>query len=102
MSTEISLFSLVDEITYTKASEATDAATQSAILGPFFRHDHPIRENGATITFDTPKDGEVAYMFGRVVDATTNKPLANATIDVWQASTNGQNLPLEIFEKSQD
>lgn len=28
-------------------------------------------------------------MYGRVIDAVTKKPLANATIDVWQASTNG-------------
>lgn len=65
-------------------------ATQSAILGPFFRHDHPVREKGATISFDTPKDAQVVYMHGRVVDATTRKPLANATIDVWEASTNGK------------
>jgi catechol 1,2-dioxygenase len=80
---------LVDEITYKKASEASDLATQSAILGPFFRHDAPHRENGDTITFDTPEDGEVVLMHGTVRCATTNKPLANASVDVWQASTNG-------------
>ncbi|KIV91918.1 hypothetical protein PV10_06409 [Exophiala mesophila] len=85
----VGLESLVDEITYKKASEASDLATQSAILGPFFRHDHPIREKGATISFNTPKDAEVVYMYGQVVDAKTKKPLANATIDVWEASTNG-------------
>lgn len=79
----------MDEITYKKASEATDVATQSAILGPFFRHDHPIREKGATISFNTPKDATVVYMYGKVMDAKTKKPLANATIDVWEASTNG-------------
>jgi len=85
----VGLESLVDEITYKKASEATTVATQSAILGPFFRHDHPIREKGATISFDTPKDAEVVYMHGQVLDATTQKPLVNASIDVWEASTNG-------------
>jgi len=85
----IGLESLVDEITYKKATEAHDETTQSAILGPFFRHDHPIREKGATITFDTPEDGEVVYMHGIVTDAKTKKPLANAEVDVWQASTNG-------------
>jgi len=80
---------LVDEITYKKAAEAADYATQSAILGPFFRHDHPVREKGATITFDTPKDAQVTYMHGVVTDAVSKKPLPNATIDVWQASTNG-------------
>lgn len=92
----IGLESLVDEITYKKASEATGAATQSAILGPFFRTDHPLRENGGTITFDTPEDAEVAFMHGTVMDATTKKPLAGVMIDVWQASTNG------LYEQQDD
>jgi catechol 1,2-dioxygenase len=49
----------VDEITYVKAAAAADVATQSAILGPFFREDHPVRKNGDHISFDTPKDAEV-------------------------------------------
>jgi len=85
----LGLESLVDEITYKKAAEAADYATQSAILGPFFRHDHPIREKGSTITFDTPEDAQVTYMHGVVTDAVSKKPLPKATIDVWQASTNG-------------
>jgi len=81
---------LVDEITYKKASEATDAATQSAILGPFFLKDVPTREKGSSISTNTPADAEVVYMHGRVVDAGTQQPLANATVQVWQASTNGK------------
>lgn len=80
----------MDEITYKKASEATDLATQSAILGPFFRTDHPIRQKGDTISFNTPDDAQVVYMYGQVLDAKTKKPLANASIDVWEASTNGE------------
>lgn len=90
------MFRLVDEITYKKASEAAGAATQSAILGPFFRTDHPLRENGSTITFDTPEDAEVAFMHGTVMDATTKKPLAGVMVDVWQASTNG------LYEQQDD
>lgn len=85
----VGLESLVDEITYKKAAEASNFATQSAILGPFFRHDHPLREKGSTISFNTPADADVTYLYGQVVDAVTKKPLPNATIDVWQASTNG-------------
>ncbi|RVX72279.1 hypothetical protein B0A52_04483 [Exophiala mesophila] len=85
----VGLESLVDEITYKKASEAANLATQSAILGPFFRHDHPIREKGDSISFNTPSDGVPVYMYGQVLDSVTKKPLANATIDVWEASTNG-------------
>lgn len=80
---------LVDEITYKKAAEAADFATQSAILGPFFRHDHPYREKGESVIITKPDDAKVAYMHGVVRDAKTKKPLANASIDVWQASTNG-------------
>ena len=89
---------LVDEITFTNASLATNAATQSAILGPFFRHDHPVRENGSTISFDTPKDAEVVYMHGKVLDTEKKQPIANASIDVWQASTNGKYIwPVDVI-----
>ena len=70
------------------AAETTDAATESAILGPFFRHDAPILENESTIVHGVD-DGEITYMHGEVVDLVTKKPVAGAWIDVWQASTNG-------------
>ncbi|KAI4721234.1 putative dioxygenase [Aureobasidium sp. EXF-10727] len=85
----IGLESLVDEITFKAAADAKDAVTQSAILGPFFRHDAPLRSMGDSISFDTPKDAEVAYMHGVVYDAVTKKPVDGAEIDIWQASTNG-------------
>ncbi|KFA55262.1 hypothetical protein S40293_04931 [Stachybotrys chartarum IBT 40293] len=85
----IGLESLVDDITFTAATRSTNGLTASAILGPFYREDHPIRENGSTISFNTPKDAQVAFMHGRVTDGKTGEPLANAEIDVWQASTNG-------------
>lgn len=64
--------------------------TLSAILGPFWRHDTPTRQNGTTISFDTPKDGIMAYVHGTVTSAETGKPLPNASVEVWQASTNGE------------
>jgi catechol 1,2-dioxygenase len=81
--------SLVDEITYKKASEASDLATQSAILGPFFQTDHKIRKKNESVVEKLPEDAEVAYIYGKVVDAVTKKPMANASIDIWEASTNG-------------
>lgn len=78
----------MDEITFKKAADAKDAATASAILGPFFRHDAPILENEATIVHGVD-DGEITYMHGVVTDLKTKKPVAGAWIDVWQASTNG-------------
>jgi len=79
----------VDEITYKKASEAADLATQSAILGPFFQTDHKIRQKGESVVDKCPDDAQVAYIWGKVVDATTKKPVVNASIDIWEASTNG-------------
>lgn len=81
---------MVDEITYKKASEAEGSATESAILGPFFRHDRPTRKNGESIHI-TKGDGAVdVYMYGRVVDNRTGLPLVGAIVDLWQASTNGK------------
>ncbi|KAF7588390.1 hypothetical protein BBP40_005750 [Aspergillus hancockii] len=84
----IGLESLVDEITFKLAEEADDAPTATAILGPFFRADTPYRQNGANIVKDVP-DGEMTFMHGRVIDFNTKKPLVGATVEVWQAATNG-------------
>ncbi|KAL9531074.1 Intradiol ring-cleavage dioxygenase [Sphaerulina musiva] len=92
----IGLESLVDDITVRKATDAADSATASAILGPFFRHDHPVREFGSTISLHDVPDGQIAYVHGTVTDAKTGKPIPNASIDVWQASTNG------LYEQQDD
>lgn len=92
----IGLESLVDEITFKLAEEAKDAPTATAILGPFFRADTPYRENGADIVVTKPKDGEMAFMHGQVMDFVTKKPLVGATVEVWQASTNG------LYEQQDD
>ncbi|KAJ5684421.1 uncharacterized protein N7477_000766 [Penicillium maclennaniae] len=85
----IGLESLVDEITFKLAEEAKDAPTATAILGPFFRADTPYRDNGADIVVTKPKDGEMVFMHGRVMDFVTKAPLVGASVEVWQASTNG-------------
>ncbi|KAL1582554.1 hypothetical protein WHR41_08700 [Cladosporium halotolerans] len=79
----------LDDITFSAATRSSSGLTSSAILGPFWRNDHPVRQNGTTISFDTPKDAEVAFMHGKVTDVKTGKPIVGATIDIWQASTNG-------------
>jgi catechol 1,2-dioxygenase len=33
---------------------------------------------------------QTVYMHGKVLDAMTKQPIANVSIDVWQASTNGK------------
>lgn len=79
---------LVDEITYKVAAEA-DAPTATAILGPFFRADTVVRENGDNIVVTGVDDGEMVFMQGQVVDYKTKKPIPGTTVEVWQASTNG-------------
>jgi catechol 1,2-dioxygenase len=79
----------VDDITFSAATRSSSGLTASAILGPFWRNDHPVRPNGSTISFNTPKDGHVVFLHGRVTDIKTGEPIAGATVDIWQASTNG-------------
>jgi hypothetical protein len=35
-------------------------------------------------------------MHGRVTDVTTGEPIAGATVDIWQASTNGEHYSLFV------
>ncbi len=81
--------SLVDDITYNAAVKSKNPVTATAILGPFWRSDAPIRANGSTISFHTSEASQVAFMYGKVTNVETGEPVANASVDVWQASTNG-------------
>lgn len=81
--------SLVDEITHKAVAGSSYEVTKSAILGPFFRHDTPPTANDTDIVMKKPDDGEMVYMHGIVRDATTDKPIAGAKVDIWQCSTNG-------------
>jgi len=102
----LGLESLVDEITYTLANEATDQPTATAvrrcrhspiqnpvltlfqILGPFWRHGAPQRALGDSI-IDKDQGGDVTHMHGIVTDFTTGKPIPNVEIDVWHTAPNG-------------
>ncbi|QIW99165.1 hypothetical protein AMS68_004683 [Peltaster fructicola] len=80
--------SLVDEITYKLASEAQDAPTATAILGPFWRADAPRRKMGDTIVSGID-DGDNTLMHGRVLDFATGEPIEGAEIDIWHTAPNG-------------
>ena len=84
----IGLESLVDEITYKLATDASSAPTSSAILGPFWRKDAPKREMGSSIVHNIP-DGDHTYMHGTVTDYLTNEPIEGAELDVWHTAPNG-------------
>ena len=84
----IGLESLVDEITYKLASDATDGPTSTAILGPFWRANAPTRNMGESIVHDIP-DGDHTLMYGTVTDYLTGEPIEGAELDVWHTAPNG-------------
>src|ERR1700751_2276662 len=59
-----------------------------ALVGPFYRANAPWRKQGETIVSDDT-EGKRVRINGRVYDLTTRAPVASATLDVWQAATNG-------------
>lgn len=73
---------LVDHINNEPAAGATD----SAVLGPFYRAGAPRYRNGDSISRDGA--GEPVTVTGRVTD-TAGAPIGGATLDVWQTSGNG-------------
>jgi catechol 1,2-dioxygenase len=60
--------------------------TEGTVLGPFFVPNAPHYDNGANIALDGK--GEPLWVSGRVLDV-DGKPIAGATLDVWQASPEG-------------
>jgi hydroxyquinol 1,2-dioxygenase len=62
------------------------AATESSLLGPFFREGAPEMAAGADIGGAT--EGERIVLRGRVASADGN-PVAGALLDVWQAAPSG-------------
>jgi catechol 1,2-dioxygenase len=84
----LGLESLVDEITYTLASEANDQPTATAILGPFWRKDAPRRNMGDCIVSGID-DGDRTLMHGQVLDFKTGQPIEGAELDVWHTAPNG-------------
>ncbi len=77
----VELESLIDEILYKLATDATDAPTCTAVLGPFWRADAPARRMGKSIVHNIP-DGDHTYMHGTVVDYLTEEPIGGAELDL--------------------
>lgn len=61
--------------------------TAAALLGPFWRMNSPKTPNGGSIV-RSPTPGPALFSTCTVVDH-TGKPVANAEVDVWHASTEG-------------
>ena len=85
--------SLVDEITHKVTSDPStqqqDTPTATAVLGPFWRKNAPLRQMGDTIVSGFKNSGDHTLFHGRVLDAATGSPIANAELDVWETAPNG-------------
>jgi catechol 1,2-dioxygenase len=73
---------LVDAINH----RADGGATESTVLGPFYREGARDLPWGASISLDGA--GEPAIVTGRVM-STDGTPLVNAVLDVWEGADNG-------------
>jgi protocatechuate 3,4-dioxygenase beta subunit len=82
MSDTLGVSMLADAINNRKPS----GATESTVLGPFHVERPPRREMGDNISTDGK--GEPVYVSGRVIDQ-QGTPIAGATLDVWQTSSDG-------------
>ena len=72
----------VDDVTY----GAERQGTASSVEGPFYRPGAPMH----TQIRRDDEPGDVCFVSGRVIDATTGAPLAGALLDVWQAGAGGK------------
>jgi protocatechuate 3,4-dioxygenase beta subunit len=64
-----------------------NAGSSANLLGPFWRQGAPFVENGGSIV-RSPTPGVPLFVTGHVRDA-QGKPIADANVDVWHASTRG-------------
>jgi hydroxyquinol 1,2-dioxygenase len=87
MSDTLGVSMLVDFINYGKARSGKLSTTESTVLGPFFVEGAPRLPLGASIAKPgTP--GEPCAVSGTVKDL-KGKPVAGATIDVWEGGADG-------------
>jgi hydroxyquinol 1,2-dioxygenase len=69
--------------------QPAEGATEPTVLGPFFVEGAPQRSFGDSIVDDPATGGEALVLRGTVGD-TNGRPIAGATIDVWQVQPNGR------------
>jgi catechol 1,2-dioxygenase len=83
LSDTVGLSALVDIV---QNRNRSGKATESSLLGPFYRNGAPELPLGASIAGETP--GEPILIQGQV-RSTNGKPMADVLVDVWQAAPNG-------------
>ena len=82
LSDTLGISTLVDALNYA----ASDAATESTVLGPFFVEGAPALASGSDIS--GPERGERLLIEGQVEDE-QGRPVAGAVVDVWQSNARG-------------
>jgi hydroxyquinol 1,2-dioxygenase len=93
LSDTLGLSSLVNKL---HDRRATQASTDSSLLGPFYRQDSPVKKPGESIV-SHPNVPEV-ILFGKVTDA-AGRPIANASVEIWQPDETG-NYDLQKHDPS--
>jgi catechol 1,2-dioxygenase/hydroxyquinol 1,2-dioxygenase len=66
---------------------AIEEGTHTSLLGPFYREAAPTLAAGSQIA-RTVKAGSECVLYGRITDV-EGKPLANATVSIWQTGADG-------------
>lgn len=82
LSDTLGVSTLVDAIEHPKPK----GATETTVIGPFYRAGAPELALGENIARDMP--GDPTFVSGRVLDP-TGRSLPGAIVDVWQAAPNG-------------
>ena len=83
LSDTLGLSSLVNSL---HDKRATEAATKSSLLGPFYRQDAPMMKLGDSIISKTP--GTEVVFYGRVVNS-AGKGIPNALVQIWEPDETG-------------
>src|SRR3954452_686809 len=68
-------------------STAMEEGTHTSLLGPFYREASPTLAAGSQIA-KTVKPGSECVLYGHISDV-NGKPLANATVSIWQTGADG-------------
>ena len=66
---------------------ATAAESDAALLGPFYRENAPLTQNGASI-LRSPTPGPALFVQGRITDP-EGRPIPDVETDIWQSSPVG-------------
>jgi hydroxyquinol 1,2-dioxygenase len=77
---------------------AVEDATQTSLLGPFFRENAPMMQPGQQIA--TRDASAEIVLYGCVTDK-RGQPLANAVVGVWQTATDGR-YDMQVDENTVD